>query len=129
MDEILNSIANGQWRQAIEQIKESRIDIEDTYKELSKEDIISLHKVAVNTGYLTVNPIDTLSVREEGIHDKLYYYITFNISKIGAVNQIKNNTHSNFYKFDRETRETLLKKHKDSVKFKYAKEIKRRKQI
>ena len=127
MDEILLSIENGQWKQAIEQIKDARFSIDDIYMELDKSDIISLHKVAVNTGYLTVNPIDTLSVREEGIHDKTYYYISFNISKIGAVNQIKNNTHDNFYKFDRETREKLLKKHKDSIKFKYAEEIKRRK--
>ena len=127
MNKILLSIENGQWKQAIEQIKDARFSIDDIYMELDKSDIIRLHNVAVAVGYLVIGQVETFRVREEGIHDKTYYYISFNISKIGAVNQIKNNTHDNFYMFDRETREKLLKKHKDSIKFKYAEEIKRRK--
>jgi len=127
MDEILESIENGQWKQAIQQIRDARFSIDDIYMELSKSDIIRLHNIAIDVGYLVVNQVETFRVREEGIHDKTYYYISFNISKVGAINQIKKDTHSNFYKFDRETREKLLKKHKDSIKLKYAEEIARRK--
>lgn len=55
MEEILESIINGQRKQAIQQIQESRYLLEDIFEELDKEEIIRLYRVAISMGYLEIN--------------------------------------------------------------------------
>lgn len=55
MEEILESIANGQRTQAIQQIKESQYLLEDVFEELEKEEIIRLYRIALSVGYLEIN--------------------------------------------------------------------------
>jgi len=52
MEEILNSIINGQRKQALELLKESPYHLEDVFLELDKEEIIKLYRVALYTGYI-----------------------------------------------------------------------------
>lgn len=55
MEEILESIRNGQRKQAIQQIQESRYLLEDVFEELEKDEIIRLYRVALSMGYLEIN--------------------------------------------------------------------------
>ena len=55
MEEILESIINGQRTQALQQIQESGYSLEDVFEELEKEEIIRLYKVALAVGYLEIN--------------------------------------------------------------------------
>lgn len=55
MNEILESILNGQRKQAIEQLKDSGICLEDLFEELEKEEIIRMYKVAEAIGYIVVD--------------------------------------------------------------------------
>ena len=57
MDEIINSIRNGQRTQALEQLYESTYFLDDLFERLLEEnmakEIIVMYRVAVNLGYLT----------------------------------------------------------------------------
>ncbi|MDD3466549.1 MAG: hypothetical protein PHE67_05295 [Campylobacterales bacterium] len=59
MEAVIESIINGQRKQAIAQIKEMNIDLEDVFEYLLNNDmsdeIIRMYKVAISVGYLTVN--------------------------------------------------------------------------
>ena len=56
MEEIVESIVNGQRRQAIEQLKESSYEFEDLIEELidnnKAEEILTMFRIAVNVGYI-----------------------------------------------------------------------------
>ncbi len=57
MDEIIESIHNGQRKQALEQLLQSPYLLDDLFERLLKEDmakeIISMYHIAVSQGYLT----------------------------------------------------------------------------
>ena len=57
MDEIIESIRNGQRKQALEQLLQSPYLLDDLFERLLKEDmakeIISMYRIAVSQGYLT----------------------------------------------------------------------------
>ena len=57
MDEIIQSIRNGQRKQALEQLLQSQHLLEDLFERLSEEDmtkeIISMYRIAITQGYLT----------------------------------------------------------------------------
>ena len=57
MEEILESIMNGQRKQALSQLRESSFNLEDLLEELrNSEDInemVTIVKVAFSTGYIT----------------------------------------------------------------------------
>lgn len=57
MNEIIESIRNGQRKQALEQLLQSPYLLDDLFERLLKEDmakeIISMYRIAVNQGYLT----------------------------------------------------------------------------
>jgi len=56
MEEIIESITNGQRKQALEQIKESQYKLDDLFEELLEngmgEEIIKMYRIAVSTGYI-----------------------------------------------------------------------------
>ena len=56
MEEIIESIMNGQRKQALEQLMESSYLLEDLFEELLNQDmhkeIITLYRVAVRVGYI-----------------------------------------------------------------------------
>jgi len=61
MDEIKESIHNGQWKQAISQIRDSKLDVATVLQEISKDrsmtgDEWRLLRVMISSGYLQVNP-------------------------------------------------------------------------
>ena len=57
MHEILNSILNGQRVQALEQLIDSQLTLDDLFEELLfhqiPKEIIIMYRVAINQGYLT----------------------------------------------------------------------------
>ena len=57
MDEIIESIRNGQRKQALEQLLQSPYLLDDLFERLLREDmakeIISMYRIAVSQGYLT----------------------------------------------------------------------------
>ena len=57
MDEIIESIHNGQRKQALEQLLQSQYLLEDLFERLSEEgmakELITMYRVAVNQSYLT----------------------------------------------------------------------------
>ena len=57
MHEILNSILNGQRVQALEQLIDSQLTLDDLFEELlfhqMPKEIIIMYRVAINQGYLT----------------------------------------------------------------------------
>ena len=57
MHEIINSILNGQRKQALEQLIDSEYLLEDLFGELLEKnmpnEIITIYRIAVNQGYLT----------------------------------------------------------------------------
>ena len=57
MDEIIDSIYNGQRKQALEQLINSQYLLEDLFERLLEEgmykDIVSIYKIAVHMGYIT----------------------------------------------------------------------------
>ena len=57
MDEIIDSIYNGQRKQALEQLINSQYLLEDLFERLLEEgmykDIVSIYKIAVRMGYIT----------------------------------------------------------------------------
>lgn len=57
MDEIIESIRNGQRIQALEQLLQSSYLLEDLFERLLEEgmakEIIVMYRIAVNTGYIT----------------------------------------------------------------------------
>ena len=57
MDEIINSILNGQRVQALRQLRDSQYLLEDLFEELLTQqmpkEIITMYRIAVNHGYLT----------------------------------------------------------------------------
>lgn len=59
MEEILESIINGQRRQALEQLKESAYTLDDLFDELyykgMYKEIITMYRVAINNDYITFN--------------------------------------------------------------------------
>jgi len=59
MEEIIESIINGQRKQAIEQLKESPYTLDDLFEELldqsiESKEIIRMYRVALSTGYITI---------------------------------------------------------------------------
>lgn len=62
MEEIIESIQNGQRKQALEQLKESSYLLEDLFEELlsldMSEEIITMYRIAVNNDYIVLNSID-----------------------------------------------------------------------
>lgn len=58
MEEIIESIINGQRRQAIEQLKESSFGLDDLFEELISldmaEETVKMLRVAINVKYLIV---------------------------------------------------------------------------
>ena len=60
MDEIIDSIRNGQRKQALDQLCDSRYLLEDLFERLLEEqmpkEIICMFRVAVNSGYISFNP-------------------------------------------------------------------------
>lgn len=56
MDEIIESIINGQRKQALEQLRHSTYDLEDLFEELLTRDmcgeIVKMYRVATLQGYL-----------------------------------------------------------------------------
>ena len=57
MDAIIESIRNGQRKQAFEQLLDSPYFLEELFERLLKEDmpkeIITMYRIAVSTGYIT----------------------------------------------------------------------------
>jgi len=57
MEQIINSILNGQRIQALEQLSQSRYLLEDLFEELllhnMPKEIITMYRIAINQGYLT----------------------------------------------------------------------------
>lgn len=57
MHEIINSILNGQRKQALEQLTQSQFTLEDLFEELLEQnmpsEIITMYRIAVSQGYLT----------------------------------------------------------------------------
>lgn len=57
MDEIIDSIRNGQRKQALEQLFQSPYLLDDLFECLLREDmakeIITMYRIAVSTGYIT----------------------------------------------------------------------------
>lgn len=57
MEDIINSIINGQRKQALEQLLQSPYLLDDLFERLLREDmakeIITMYRVAVSTGYIT----------------------------------------------------------------------------
>jgi|FLOH01.1.fsa_nt_gi hypothetical protein len=57
MHEIIESIINGQRKQALEQLTQSQFTLEDLFEEFLEQnmpqEIIIMHRVAINQGYLT----------------------------------------------------------------------------
>lgn len=60
MDEIINSIINGQRKQALRQLSESRFTFLDLIQELDNLNMsgetLRLVRVAENSGYISYNP-------------------------------------------------------------------------
>lgn len=62
MEEILQSIMNGQRKQALKQMSEANIEFEDMIEEVGNDDylgvkeVIAMTKIAVSTGYISFNP-------------------------------------------------------------------------
>jgi len=61
MDEIKESIYNGQWEQAISKIQDSKLDVATVLQEISKDrsmtgDEWRLLRVMISSGYLQINP-------------------------------------------------------------------------
>lgn len=58
MEEIIESITNGQRKQAIEQLKESSYGLDDLFEELISLDMadetVKMLRVAINTKYLII---------------------------------------------------------------------------
>lgn len=59
LEYIIDSIINGQRKQAIKQLSESGYLLDDLFEELLSQDmekeIILMYRVAVNTGYISFN--------------------------------------------------------------------------
>jgi|LakMenE18May11ns_1017448.scaffolds.fasta_scaffold9845773_3 hypothetical protein len=59
MQEILESIKNGQRKQSLEQLKESAYILEDLFEVLlnhgEPEEVIRMYRVAVSQGYIKFN--------------------------------------------------------------------------
>ena len=55
MDEILESITNGQRRQALKQLSESAFDLSDLLEELTQEECVAIVRVAIRVGYISFN--------------------------------------------------------------------------
>jgi len=59
MEQIIESIINGQRRQALEQLINSEYLLEDLFEELVEQnmvpEILVMYRIAVNQGYLTFN--------------------------------------------------------------------------
>lgn len=57
MDEIIESIHNGQRKQALEQLLQSPYLLDDLFERLLEEsmakEIITMYRIAINQGYLT----------------------------------------------------------------------------
>jgi len=60
MEDIIDSIMNGQRKQALKQLVESRYTMEDLFQELTDQEesneIIRMFNVAVNQSYISFNP-------------------------------------------------------------------------
>ena len=60
LDTIIESIINGQRKQALDQLCDSRYLLEDLFEQLLEEqmpkEIICMFRVAVNSGYISFNP-------------------------------------------------------------------------
>ena len=60
LDTIIESIHNGQRKQALAQLCDSRYLLEDLFERLLEEqmynEIIRMYRVAVNSGYINFNP-------------------------------------------------------------------------
>ena len=56
MQEIIESIINGQRKQALEQLKRSQCTLEDLFEYLLTEnmceEIVTMYRIAISTGYL-----------------------------------------------------------------------------
>lgn len=56
MEDIINSIINGQRKQALEQLIDSPYLLEDLFEELLSQDmaneIITMYRIAINTEYI-----------------------------------------------------------------------------
>jgi len=57
MEQIINSIINGQRKQAIQQLQDSPYLLEDLFEALLKQEmcneIITMYRIAVSQGYIT----------------------------------------------------------------------------
>lgn len=57
MNDIIESIRNGQRKQALEQLFQSHYLLDDLFEHLLREDmakeIITMYRIAVSTGYIT----------------------------------------------------------------------------
>ena len=57
MHEIINSMLNGQRKQALEQLTQSQFTLEDLFEELLEQnmpqEIITMYRIAISQGYLT----------------------------------------------------------------------------
>lgn len=57
MEEIIDSIINGQRKQALQQLIDSQYTLEDLFERLLDSDmdkeLLTMYRVAVNTGYIT----------------------------------------------------------------------------
>ena len=60
LDTIIESIYNGQRKQALDQLNNSQYLLEDLFERLLEEqmpkEIIAMYRVAVNSGYISFNP-------------------------------------------------------------------------
>ena len=60
MDKIIESICNGQRKQALDQLCDSRYLLEDLFERLLEKqmpkEILCMFRVAVNSGYISFNP-------------------------------------------------------------------------
>lgn len=62
MNEILESITNGNRKEALKQMNEERIDFEDMIEAIGNDDwlgvkeVVTMTKIAVSTGYISFNP-------------------------------------------------------------------------
>lgn len=57
MEQVIESIANGQRKQALKQLKNSQYCLEDLFEELIElgmsQELVTMYRIAVNQGYIT----------------------------------------------------------------------------
>lgn len=66
LDTIIDSIRNGQRKQALAQLCDSKYSLEDLFERLLEEqmpkEILCMYHIAVNSGYISLNPANLKNI-------------------------------------------------------------------